>query len=274
VPAVDELMTRIARTWPLPIWLAAGAIVAYVLRRALRRLLTPRGPTEPQCRACGYPTRGLPGHVCPECGNDLRGRGTAWPDRPVPRQPLSLRRRAISLTLLFLVWWPAADELLTPYVPRWETVRRNGRLSVVAEGLHPLPLRAREMYLEVWNSDDQYHQRAQRMIIDPTTLGYGYWRSTGERVERPSGLNEAVIRDLMETMDVAVSGREVADTMHEILDSRFIVYHPYPYSTVARVRATVLWWSLWLICIVVMALRAVRRRQQSALAIPAASVTN
>ena len=46
------------------------------------------------------------------------------------------------------------------------------------------------------------------MIIHPDTLGYGYWRSTGERVERPSGLNEAVIRDLMETMNVPISGLE------------------------------------------------------------------
>jgi hypothetical protein len=131
------------------------------------------------------------------------------------------------------------------------------------------------MYLEVWNPSDQHPRRAQRMIIHPDTLGYGYWRSTGERVERPAGLNEAVIRDLMETMNVPISVREAEAIMRDVRGSRSIVYHAYDdYSRVARVRGSLLWWTLWLACIAAMLFRAARRTRPAALAIPAASVTN
>lgn len=31
-----------------------------------------RTPPEPSCGNCGYNVIGLPGHICPECGSDLR----------------------------------------------------------------------------------------------------------------------------------------------------------------------------------------------------------
>lgn len=58
-------------------WLVSGVVASVVtkwvavvpLRRLLRRLFPPEGVC-----ACGYPTRGLPGPRCPECGRELRRR--------------------------------------------------------------------------------------------------------------------------------------------------------------------------------------------------------
>jgi xanthine/uracil permease len=58
-------------------WIVSGVVASVVtkwvaivpLRRLLRRLFPPEGVC-----ACGYPTRGLPGPRCPECGRELRRR--------------------------------------------------------------------------------------------------------------------------------------------------------------------------------------------------------
>lgn len=49
----------------LPMWLAAGALFAFVMKRILSK--QPR-VSHGRCRACGYDLRGLPSNVCPECG--------------------------------------------------------------------------------------------------------------------------------------------------------------------------------------------------------------
>ena len=51
------------------------------------------------CGRCGYDVRGLPGHVCPECGGDLREVGV-YAKRPVPRW--------VWLCVFSAVWLPAS----------------------------------------------------------------------------------------------------------------------------------------------------------------------
>jgi hypothetical protein len=58
-------------------WIISGVVASVLtkwvavvpLRRLRRRLFPPEGIC-----ACGYPTRGLPGPRCPECGRELRRR--------------------------------------------------------------------------------------------------------------------------------------------------------------------------------------------------------
>jgi hypothetical protein len=49
----------------LPIWLVAGGVFGYVMKRILGRMHRFKPG---HCRACGYNLRGLPSDVCPECG--------------------------------------------------------------------------------------------------------------------------------------------------------------------------------------------------------------
>ena len=63
--------------------------------------------------------------------------------------------------------------------------------------------------------------------------------------------------------------------MRDVQESRSIVYRAYDDdSRAARTRASLLWWSLWLVCIAAITFRAARRTHRAALAILAASVTN
>ena len=74
VPAAD--MREIAAEAAID-WIVSGVVASVVtrwvavvpLRRLLRRLFPPEGVC-----ACGYPTRGLRGPRCPECGRELRRR--------------------------------------------------------------------------------------------------------------------------------------------------------------------------------------------------------
>jgi hypothetical protein len=55
-------------------WMTITAVVGVVVETILRRELDRDGAAarEPSCGRCGYIVTGLPSHVCPECGSDLR----------------------------------------------------------------------------------------------------------------------------------------------------------------------------------------------------------
>ena len=233
--------------------LAILAVVLYVTVRVIQRVWARRRPALPQCRRCGYLVFGLPGFTCPECGSDLHGSGTLRPRPFAPRRVLSPVRRSAGAAAMFLVWWPAGVGMLAPYVPRWETDRRYtktpvGRLEIIASGLHPLPLRASQMYLEIWNNDDPYRPRAQRMIIRPSSLGYAYWNRAGARVDRQSGLDVEVIRGLVRSMDNRASEQDLARTVQEIRAVRSVWYANFEVDRSHRIYASLIWWGsclLW-----------------------------
>lgn len=65
------------------------------------------------CRECRYPTQGLAGHTCPECGADLRGEGTRGPGARIVVQPpvgVALICRTILIAIPTLVCLAIAAE--------------------------------------------------------------------------------------------------------------------------------------------------------------------
>jgi hypothetical protein len=73
---------------------AAVALVAAVARWLAVRSRS-RVFWEDRCAACGYIVQGLPGHVCPECGADLRRAGAVLPPGVVP---------GLSVDWIFVLW--------------------------------------------------------------------------------------------------------------------------------------------------------------------------
>lgn len=70
------------------------------------------------CARCRYPTAGLAGLTCPECGADLRGRGTRRKGRRFILRPPFVVMAACRTVLLGLLLWPlanAADDA-APYI--------------------------------------------------------------------------------------------------------------------------------------------------------------
>lgn len=64
----------------LLIWLVVPAVAGVVIRAVLQRRYRDffgQG-SQPRCARCGYPIRGLPHRICPECGGDLRRVGVEW----------------------------------------------------------------------------------------------------------------------------------------------------------------------------------------------------
>jgi len=59
-------------------------LVWYALQLLRKRISGP-DVSEPSCGSCGYPVRGLPSSICPECGRDVNEVGIIEPD--VPRRP-------------------------------------------------------------------------------------------------------------------------------------------------------------------------------------------
>src|SRR5678815_1579302 len=101
----------------------AACLIMLSWRLAVRRVLPAirrrRRGTLPQCRTCGYPVEGLPTTTCPECGSDLRGRGTWLPTTVPPRlRPVNRLRRIVVWTLFIIIYYPFAVLLLPPLAPR------------------------------------------------------------------------------------------------------------------------------------------------------------
>jgi hypothetical protein len=282
-PRILELLSRYDFYLPTTIVGALIASAIYFVGRAAQRAQQSRLPRFPYCRRCRYPAFGLPTTTCPECGSDLRGRGTVQPRNDKPKRMIGGLRRPLGWTLLVAVWWPAALILLGPDAPRWEERRMTRKLhggtaglglnvyflDIRTAGLHPLPLGATQMYLEVWHGEgDPPRHGAQRMMIDPRTMGYGYWNSRGERVDRRSGFNRDVLLDLYQAMGVSpgmpAAQKLADDTIQEIQASRYLSFKPDPRSRAALISASVVWWMGWLIVLLVGEWRRRRRRPKHA----------
>jgi hypothetical protein len=106
------------------IWWCGGLLAALApllllivsLRRKVRR-------EEACCAKCRYSVRGLPSHICPECGSDLRGSGTIrrFERRAIGRTP----RLVLWSAVLLVAWWLLSgpmggipSRLLWPVVPK------------------------------------------------------------------------------------------------------------------------------------------------------------
>src|SRR5690348_5925642 len=99
-----QMLTEIV---PVLLFAAAGVWVLWACRR---------GPKvvggEACCANCGSLVRGLPGPICPECGEDLRAPGgvaTAGGRRPAQKWRLALGWSAFSFFTVWIsftfTWW-------------------------------------------------------------------------------------------------------------------------------------------------------------------------
>lgn len=93
--------------WPA-LWVLAGPLACVVLywRQSRKR------EEGEQCSVCGYPARGLPTSICPECGSDLLKVGYRRPGFWSGLLP-GKRRRIV--TIGWCVWAALGLLLWTPY---------------------------------------------------------------------------------------------------------------------------------------------------------------
>lgn len=85
--------------------------------------------TEACCARCRYPTAGLIGHVCPECGSDLRERGTRPAGSRVPVRPSrggAIACRTILVGCLVAIGLAVSAELGQVVVSRATASARSG----------------------------------------------------------------------------------------------------------------------------------------------------
>ncbi len=92
----------------LGVYVAVTAGVVVFLRAQRRRAADDE---EARCGSCGYPTRGLPTSICPECGRDLNVVGTRRPtswNRLTPPQRRSRLVGAWTVWAIGFAWvmWP------------------------------------------------------------------------------------------------------------------------------------------------------------------------
>src|SRR5262245_46761666 len=73
---------------------------------------------QPSCGYCGYPVRGLPSFVCPECGSDLREVGIDTPSRYLP-----------GLKLFFSALWIGTRAGFAAGLNAYRVVWRGGRIA-------------------------------------------------------------------------------------------------------------------------------------------------
>jgi hypothetical protein len=157
-------------------------------------------------------------------------------------------------TLFFAIYFPFAFVLLTPFAPRFSTVHYDisvpqlpdnigAVLAVESSGLHPFPLSAHRIYLEVYT--DPLHRR--RMSIRPGSDGYEYLSSAGRMVSAPAGLSHAQIADLCVGIGINSGDSAFPGTVDAILaavhDSKhaFSPVHTFDYSPAARMSFYACW---------------------------------
>jgi hypothetical protein len=130
-------------------FVGAAALVAYALGVLLFLRHQHRAATadEASCGVCGYPRRGLPGPVCPECGSDVNIVGLRRPTWWNRRSPLS--RRAMLVTAWTLAIGGAAALSWTPFhayvQPGWQHFDDMGGLKR-AEGAYIIS------FMRVWKT--------------------------------------------------------------------------------------------------------------------------
>ncbi|HEY7089210.1 MAG TPA: hypothetical protein VH518_14030 [Tepidisphaeraceae bacterium] len=73
---------------------------------------------QPSCAGCGYPVRGLPSFICPECGCDLREVGIVTPSRYIP-----------GLKLFFSALWIGMRAGFAAGLNAYRVVWRGGRIA-------------------------------------------------------------------------------------------------------------------------------------------------
>jgi hypothetical protein len=119
-------------------WFCWAALIVGLLlverRRRRRRAARPPETVEPECANCGYLVVGITSTRCPECGSDLRGRGTIL-DRYLYT---SLTAKAVLCLLLLSVpaffGWRSLERRL----PRWRQSSMTYVLNGPASGAYRL----------------------------------------------------------------------------------------------------------------------------------------
>jgi hypothetical protein len=166
---------------------------------------------EPVCAQCGYPTAGLTGDQCPECGSSLEGAGTRPPGRGrwewVPSRGLSV----LCVTLLFLELSIAVVACLIEVCPRTyrdhlsftATHTGNPNWSIQVSGTGISQIRVRDLSAQRWPSMARANvhvrlrtpagETLELEIVD--TRRHAKYRTSDGQVATPEGISVQDIRD-------------------------------------------------------------------------------
>ena len=193
---------------------AVLALVAAVGRWLARRSRS-RVFWEDRCAGCGYIVQGLPGHVCPECGADLRRAGAVLPPGVVP---------GISVNWIFVLWTAAfgvayvvVDGLWLSDMPDVYIVEASGHYENSKFGYDGFSANYKgEMYrgapvsgrLEV-----VLHLRGgseARMVVDPVTWAY---HTTAGPVQVAA--QSAFGTDALDQIELKTADRYLRDTIRQ-----------------------------------------------------------
>ena len=116
---------------------------------------------DPQCAQCGYDVRGLPGHICPECGGDLHDVGvTTAQFRQWQRVPSAVRGVIWSVAVLIV-----------------------GAIAMRAAVVDRLPVRQEEVRLTSYGSTAALQvERVHTDEYDGVASAGGYWGAESKTV--------------------------------------------------------------------------------------------
>lgn len=155
-----------------------------------------------QCARCAYPTQGLAGATCPECGAPLAGRGTRHAGNRIVRRPPRPIMVICRTLLLLMVAVPSWHSMTTRSPWRWE----HKSATLTSKG---------EPAFSVRISSTGTHPKVRRVVYPGTTLRVTGPRGTshiriadrltradistpsGERTRTPDGVTETDLRELM-----------------------------------------------------------------------------
>lgn len=177
-----------------------------LMLRATIRGKVVRSFAEPRCRRCGYIVRGLPGHICPECGSDLRRIGIIRRGARVPL-PRPLRLAGWSAFVFLAVFVPASVcwSSIEDYLPLVHEEHYS-------QGFSPGSGAYRDLEF-VYDTRNYGHEVApptvvtirltllsggtRQMDVTGTKLGYQYFDANGRSHTAAEGLTPEVVADWM-----------------------------------------------------------------------------